>query len=161
MPAEPTNPRPPDEADFLAWVEGEALPRDREAAVSRAIGADPALGRRLSSMRADRMALKSLAQVAAPASLMAGVEAALQPVLERQMLLGLRDGEEVADHPPISIVRPVKRSIMQTFFADRMGRRLAVAAGLLLMVGGATYLGTTYLSGRTAPGLATALSGLG
>ncbi len=153
MATNPSNPQPPaDEAEFLAWVEGEPLARDREQAVARAMGADRALARRLEAMRADRAAHQGIADVAAPAGLMSGVEAALLPVLERHMLLGLNEnGGPVADHPPISIVQPVKRSIVQTFFADRVGRGLAVAAALLLMVGGATYLGTTYLSGRTAP----------
>src|SRR5579862_6004566 len=147
----PHTPHTPDEADLLAWIEGEPLPRDREQAVARALGEDRTLARRLEAMRADRTALKSIGPVAAPVGLMSAVETALQPVLERQMLLGLREGEPVADRLPISIVQPVKRSIMQAFFADRVGRRLAAAAAVLLMVGGATYLGTTYLSGRTAP----------
>jgi hypothetical protein len=156
LPIDPAQPGPhppplPDEADLLAWVEGEPLPRDKEAAVRRAMIDDQGLARRLEGMRADRAALRSLTAVSAPASLMASVEAALQPVLERQMLLGLREGQPIEDHPPISIVRPMRRSIAQTFFADRMGRRLAMAAGLLLIVGGTAYLGTTYLSGKTAP----------
>jgi hypothetical protein len=151
MASDLSNPQPPDEADLLAWIEGEPLPRDREQVVARALGEDRVLARKLEAMRADRAAIKGIPEMAAPTGLMSAVEAALQPVLERQMLLGLRDGESFADHPPISIVQPVKRSIMQAFFSDRVGRRLAAAAALLIMVGGATYLGTTYLSGRTAP----------
>jgi hypothetical protein len=151
MAAEIPNPATPSEADCLAWVEGEPLPREREQALARAFGADPALARRLEAMRADRGALCSLETPAAPANLMAGVETALQPMLERQMLLGLQEGSSISDLPPISIVRPVRRSIVAAFFADRTGRRLAAAAAVLVVVGGAAYLGTTYLSRRTAP----------
>lgn len=150
MTTQPPNSRPTplDEGDLLAWVEGEPLPRDREKAVAIALGQDPALARRLEAMRADRKSIKALHTPAAPANLLAGVEAALQPVLERQMLMGLRDGELLSDLPPVSIVQPVKRSIVQTFLSDRVGRRLAVAAGLLLVVGGASLWATTHFFSR-------------
>lgn len=150
MTTQPPNSRPTplDEGDLLAWVEGEPLPRDREKAVAIALGQDPALARRLEAMRADRKSIKALHTPAAPANLLAGVEAALQPVLERQMLMGLRDGELLSDLPPVSIVQPVKRSIVQTFLSDRVGRRLAVAAGLLLVVGGASLWATTHYFSR-------------
>src|SRR5262249_45834498 len=90
----------PDEGDLLAFIEGEALPRERELAVARELSGSPELARRLEAMRADREALRSLPQMSAPPGLLDAVEAALQPVLERQMLLGLRDGEPVSEMPP-------------------------------------------------------------
>jgi hypothetical protein len=53
------------------------------------------------------------------------------------------------------MVRPEKRGIFQTFLADRAGRMMAMAASLLLLVGGVTYLATTLLSrgpGPVSPG---------
>lgn len=152
-PANTPAPRPPDEGELLAWIEGERLPRERELAVAMALSQDAALARRLELMRADRDALGSLPSPAAPAGLMDAVEAALQPVLERQMLVGM---EASADAPlPISMVQPAKRSVFDVFLRDRMGRRMAAAAGLLLLVGGATYFATSYFSGTApAPNLA-------
>ena len=116
----PNHPRPqmPDEADLLAWVEGEPLPRDRELAVARALEADKRLARRLAAMKSDRSALCSMPEVACPPGLLRAVEAQLQPVLERQMLLGLRDGEAIQDHLPVSIVQPVKKSIVAAFLRE-------------------------------------------
>ncbi len=110
------------------------------------MASDPALARQLKGMRADRMALASLADEKAPSGLIASVESALQPVLERQLLLGLEDGEPSESRPVVSMVRPEKRSIFQTFLADRVGRRMAMAASLLLLIGGGTYWATTMLS---------------
>src|SRR5262245_22583953 len=114
-PHNPARPNMPDEADLLAWVEGESLPRERELAVARALQQDRKLARRLEAMRADRLALRALREPECPADVLAGVESALQPVLERQMLLGLSQGAPIEDHLPVSIVRPVKRSILQAF----------------------------------------------
>jgi hypothetical protein len=141
----------PDEADLLAWVEGEPLPRDRELAVARALEADKRLARRLAAMKSDRSALCSMPEVACPPGLLRAVEAQLQPVLERQMLLGLRDGEAIQDHLPVSIVQPVKKSIVAAFLRDRVGRRLAMAAGLLLVVGGVSIWATMSFSQWTTP----------
>src|SRR5688572_15734830 len=150
MPTPNHNPaHTPDEADLLAWVEGERLPRDREAIVAAALTRDPALARQLELMRADRQAFSSLPEPSAPAGLMDSVEAALQPMLERQMLLGLRDGQPVENHLPVSLVQPMRRSILQAFVADRVGRRLAAAAALLLLLGGASYFATSYFSTHT------------
>lgn len=147
MPSTPANPGPrtPDEGDLLAFVEGEPLPREQERAVAAALAADPALARKLERMRADRSALRSMPAVAAPSGLLDAVESALQPVLERQMLLGLRDGRALEDHPPVSVVQPARRSVLGSLFAERAGRRMALAAGLLLVVGGASYFAATMI----------------
>ena len=123
MPSEPANSRPsvPDEADFLAWVEGEPLPKDREAAVGRALTGDRALARRLEAMRADRAAIKALPTIACPASLMAGVEAALQPVLERQMrgaAIAAHTAEPLGEETllclPLACQIPVKKGLKRS-----------------------------------------------
>ena len=85
MPDFPAKTPRPDEADLLAFVEGESLPRDRELSVAKALEADPALARKMERMRADRAAFRALPDVKAPPGLMDAVEAALQPLLERQV----------------------------------------------------------------------------
>jgi hypothetical protein len=142
----------PDEGDLLAFVEGDHLPASRRAAVVAYLAADPVMARRLEGMRRDMVGLRAMAEEPAPADLLAGVEAALQPVLERQALLGIADGEAVSDSPPISIVTPVRRSVFEAFFAERTGRRIAAAAALLLLVGGATYFATSVMSGGSGGG---------
>ena len=135
----------PDDADLLAFVEGHPLPREREVAVLRALDADPMLARQLELLRADRAALMSLADEPAPAGLIEAAEAAL----ERGMLLGLeKSGTPVADRPPVSLVRPMRRGFWETFMADRAGRQMAAAAAVLLVAGGATYFTAVALSGR-------------
>jgi len=142
-------PQPPDEGDLLAWIEGEKLPRDRELAVAAALSQDPGLARKLELLRADRQALCSLPEIPAPAGLMEAVEAALQPMLERQMLVGLQDDLPDNSPLPISMVQPMRRSVFDIFLADRAGRRMAAAAAVLLMVGGISYFATSQFSGTT------------
>ncbi len=151
-PNNPPSPIGPEEADLLAWVEGEKLSPAMDAAVARLLMSNPVLARELEAMRRDRDALQSLEdEFSAPAGLIESVESALQPVLERQLLLGLQDGEPLESKPVVSMVRPEKRGIFQTFLADRSGRRMAMAAGLLLVVGGATYWATTMVSSTPRP----------
>lgn len=136
---------------MLAWVEGEPLSPEANAAVARALLADPALARQLELMRRDRIALCSLPEESAPRDLVAAVEAALQPVLERELLLGLQGAEPVESMPVVSMVRPEKRGIFQTFLVDRAGRRMALAASLLVIIGGATWWATTTFTGAPSP----------
>jgi hypothetical protein len=144
-------PLPPglDEVDLLAWVEGDALPRNREVAVARLLSENPQLARQLDALRRDKDVLRSLGgDERAPAGLLDGVQAALQPVMERQMLLGLQDGQMVDSRPPVSLVIPARRSMFDVMLRDRIGRRMAMAAGLLLLVGGTTYLAAVMFSGN-------------
>lgn len=149
----PSNPHLPNgqpldpalEADLLAWIEGEPLPAARDAAVARYLNAHPKYAERLLRMKGDREALRALADEPAPAGLVQGALEALEPVLERQMLLDLAQGEPVGGGPPVSIVRPPRQSLWETFTADRLGRRLAMAAALLLLVGGVTYFAADQL----------------
>lgn len=149
-----TNPNLPaglQESDLLALVEGEALPRERAAAVSKALAANPACARLVEAMRRDRAAMRAMGEAQAPAGLMDSVEAAVQQVLERQMLVGLGEGESVSDELPVSIVMP-RRS---PWLAHGSGRRMAIAAGLLLVVGGGVYTAMTLVApvkpGTTGP----------
>lgn len=136
------------EADLLAWIEGEPLPRARDAAVARALDADPALAARLLAMRSDRNVLRSMADEPAPAGLLEAALAALEPAMERRMLLELAEGKPLHDHPPVSIVRPPRQTLWQTFMSDRLGRRLSLAAALLLVVGATAYFAASSLEPR-------------
>jgi hypothetical protein len=143
-------PLPPglDEVDLLAWVEGDPLPRNREVAVARLLSANPALAGMLDGLRRDKEVLASLgADERAPAGLLDGVRAAIQPVMERQMLLGLQDGPLVDEHPPVSLVALPHRSLVDVLLRERAGRKMALAAGLLLLVGGTTYFAAVMFSG--------------
>jgi anti-sigma factor RsiW len=145
-------PLPPglDEVDLLAWVEGDPLPRNREVSVSRFLADNPALARQLEAMRRDRDSLRALSSAdRAPAGLMDVVQAALEPLLERQMLLGLQEGTPwggVDDRPPVSMVIPVRRTVFDVLFREPAGRRMAAAAGLLLLIGGTTYFAASMFS---------------
>lgn len=131
-----------DEADLLALVEGEPLASGKAMAAQRALAADPALSRLVAGMKRDREGLRTLGEARAPAGLMAAVESSLQTVLERQMLLGISDGAPIDDRPPVSLVVPQRRSIFST-------RRLALAAGLLLLVSGGIFTAATMMSQGT------------
>jgi hypothetical protein len=150
-----------DESDLLAWVEGEGLSRDREAMVARALDADPSLARQLGAMKRDRAALRLLPEERAPRGLVESAMAVLEPALERQMLLTMERGME--SRPPVSIVRPVRRSLLATVFADRVARRFAAAAALLVTAGVATWVVSGYLAhpvvSPTAPGTVAATAG--
>ncbi|MEX2218044.1 MAG: hypothetical protein WD749_04725 [Phycisphaerales bacterium] len=133
-----------DEADVLALVEGSPLAKEKQAAAARTLAVDARFAGMVRSMRRDREGLRLLADERAPAGLVEAATAALQPVLERQMLLGLSEGEPVSDRPPVSLVMP-KRA--PNIFA----RRLAMAAGIVLLVGGGVYTATIMMSGGGTP----------
>jgi hypothetical protein len=93
MPDRPDPSRPPpsghagdqvDELDLLGWVEGD-LPRARQQPVEDLLAREPRLRALLSSMSADRAALRAMPAPAAPADLLSRVEAQL----ERDLLVGL------------------------------------------------------------------------
>ncbi|MCC6659322.1 MAG: hypothetical protein IT437_00395 [Phycisphaerales bacterium] len=134
------------EADLLAWVEGGPLQRDVAAAVARALDADPGLARLLGSMKADRAAILALADERAPDGLADAAMAIAEPALERRMLLGMESSAPARGGTPVSIVQPSRRSVLEVIFADRVGRRFAAAAGLLLVAGGATWFVTSILT---------------
>lgn len=103
------------EALMLALVEGE-LDAGREAAAMAAL--TPGEAARVRAMRGHRLALRSVAEVAAPPGLLDRVGA----VLEREAVTG-----------------PATFQIEQYRASGGWARRLAVAAGLVLMAGGVGY----------------------
>lgn len=135
-----------DETHLLAWIEDE-LTELQAQRVERALGSQPPMRDRVVAMRTDRLALAALGDEPAPADLLVGVA----DLLEREMLVELTDDAiETRDHPiPISRVVPERGVAAWTrhtlggvgaVLGDRTGRRLAVAAGLLLVAGGLTYV---------------------
>lgn len=137
-----------DEADVLACVEGEPLARDRRARLDAALARDPGLARWVEEMRRDCQALRRLDEnLTVPPDLLDAVAPAVEAVLERQMLLGLRDGEPEGATLPISIVMPVPTARRQAV-VRRIVRAGAVAAGLALFAGAAMYVGGVVMGGR-------------
>jgi hypothetical protein len=122
---------------MLEWVEGK-LSRIEEA--NRAASTRAGVGDRVRQMQANRRALQSLGDVRAPAELMDRVLVAL----EREALLGLTNGEDVSDHPPISIATH-QVTVRRNSNLQKWAPQLALAAGLLLLVGGAAYWGSTLI----------------
>ncbi len=135
----PNGTPPIDEGDLLALVEGQALPAARAAAVQRALDGDPSLARRIEAMRRDRGTLALFAGERAPSGLIEAVMAAVEPTLERRMLLGLEQGRPVSDRLPISVVQPARRPTFATTFVRRAWP-LAAAAGVLLAISAAYLL---------------------
>lgn len=126
---------------MLAWVEG-VLPADRASAVEASLRADPALHALAQRLSQDRKALTSLPDEPAPADLLDGVHEAM----EREMLFGLAEEGETADRLPVSVVRPARSGLRDIFLREQPGRRLAAAAAVLLMAGGAlTYIAIDWL----------------
>lgn len=134
------------ESELLDWVE-QRPSAGRAGGVEAAIRAHPALAARLEEMRVDRAAMATLGDEPAPAGLLDSVERAL----ERRMLVGLAAGQPLSDDPPVSIFRPARRDpfLIGPVRGDAVGRRLALAAAVLLVLGGAGVLGV--LAMRLAP----------
>lgn len=125
---------PPDEATLLDYIEGDLTP---EAARRVELSLKPAELARMRAIRGDAAEIRNLGDLRAPAGLLAGVADAL----ERDMLLGVReDGELLSDSLPISRIetRVRRRSFVGA-------RRLALAAGFVLLVGGAAFVGYSML----------------
>lgn len=107
MPDRPDPSRPPpsghagevDELDLLGWVEGD-LPRARQQPVEELLASEPRLRALLSSMSADRAALRTTPAPAAPVDLLSRVEAQL----ERDLLVGLSGPSTETLDIPISRV---------------------------------------------------------
>lgn len=129
-----------DESDALAFVEGEALPADRLARLRHAMRVDPSIASELEAMRADREALGGLATVRAPGDLLSRVEATLerQSLLDAAALNGHTESllEPAIGTIPISTLQPRRRSHVSAVLASPWSRRLAVAAGIAILIGG-------------------------
>ncbi len=146
-----------DEATLLAWVEGE-LPPEMHRRVSLALSREPRLRELAEGMIADRDDFRSMGDETAPTGLLADVADAL----EREMLVGLEEeGVALSSKPPRSVVagriapgggsRKSRFGRANGLWQDRFGRRLAMAAGLLLVVGGAGTLGVLLWPDRSTP----------
>lgn len=127
-----TEPRQPDgpfgalpfhEDELLAYVEGE-LPAARQGELTAFLESRPELRRTLNGMRKDRLILSEVGDAVAPDGLL---DEALA-VIEREALFGGEGG--VADPAPIPIVKARSPRRLQAF---------AMAAGFLLVAGGASY----------------------
>jgi hypothetical protein len=145
-PQRPTFPAVPpgvDELELLALMEGEALSPTRLAEIEQALAAVPGWPEAIRAMKRDRAGLRSLVEPACPP----GVIEAVEQVIERRMLIGLSAGVPLErESPPVVVLRHPSRgpSWWRIFSQDATGRRLAMAAGLLLTVGGISYLATTW-----------------
>lgn len=131
------------EEQLLEWIEGRMSP-ESQAQVERASGR-AGLSERVRQMQANRRVMQSLGKVAAPPELAERVFAAL----EREALVGIADGRDQNDSPPISMVEYVEqrrpsglRKWVPTF---------AMAAGVILLVGGGVYWGNLLLN-NSRPG---------
>lgn len=142
LPHNPGQPSPISESELLDWIDGKLSDGEcnRLAAASGRIG----LQIRIDQMKANRRALASLPEVEAPAALMDRVIAAL----ERETLIGLSDGPPVSDSLPISNV-PSRRSHTRWWSHSRV--QFAMAAGLMLIAGGAAYWGVILSGDHSKP----------
>lgn len=117
---------------LLALVEGELDPA-REAVELAAL--DPAAVAKVRAMRRHRAALRGLSDIAPPAGLLDRVGS----VLEREAVTG----------PALDATFPIEQYRSGAPWA----RRLAVAAGLMLMVGGVGYWSLWLSSPSSTPGV--------
>jgi hypothetical protein len=145
MPSTTNNsPTPPplDEAAMLAWIEGR-LSKIEESNLAKQ--ARPGTTERIQQMQANRRALQSVRDERAPAELMDRVLAAL----EHDALVGLSNGQELSDHPPISIA-PALKEKQAPSWTTRHAPALALAAGIALLLTGVAYWGSLlFKTGKT------------
>lgn len=139
-----STPPPLNEEHMLEWIEGK-LSRIEES--NRAAGTRSGVSQRVTQMQANRRALQSLGDERAPAELMERVMAAL----ERDALVGLTNGDNLSDHPPISIATR-RVEVRRNGPLQRYAPQLALAAGLLLLVGGAAYWGSILIKPKPLTG---------
>ncbi|CAN5841978.1 hypothetical protein BH11PLA1_BH11PLA1_24310 [soil metagenome] len=117
--------------ELLALVEQSPLAPERAAAVKAALAGDPKLAALLRQLRADAGAVSALStgpEMLAPFGLVDAVQARL----EREALLGLEAASAADSAIPISIVRPVRPSVLTGVLASPWSRRMAAAACLAL-----------------------------
>jgi hypothetical protein len=139
-------PPPLDESAMLAWIEGRLSKIEESNLVKQA---RPGTTDRIQQMQANRRALQSVRDERAPAELMDRVLAAL----ERDALVGLSNGQEISDHPPISIA-PLLKEKQGTSWSTRHAPALALAAGIALLLTGVAYWGSLLFKPGKAPQLA-------
>lgn len=126
-----------DERDLADLIEGQ-IDADRRLDLETMLVKRPELRRLVDSMRADRAALRAMPDEFCHVDLAAGV----RDVLEREALLGESADTGENAPPPITIT------------PRRAPRQFALAAGLLLLVGGGVFLAWPLLTnspGNTRP----------
>lgn len=133
------------EDQILDLVEGRLSEADAEAVFSRSGRAG--LSERVKQMQAHRRVLQNVPMEVAPRHLAERVIA----TLERDALLGLAKGEPVDGHIPIHIGDRTRHAGHRPWMKAAPG--LALAAGLVLLVGGGAYWSSLLIGGkdRAAP----------
>ena len=128
------------EEELLAYVEGELTP-ERMDSLSLRLLTDPVLFRQLEQMRINRSLLMSMPLERAPAELLSRVQIAF----EQQALVGSPLDEDlspqlklVSDGTPIGGMRRMEIA-QNPWYQSRM----AMAAGVLLLISGGIYWGTS------------------
>jgi hypothetical protein len=153
------NPRQPDarfapspvaEDRLVDWIDGAASPEEARALASESGRAD--LGDRIVQMQRQRDVLRALKEDKAPADLRDRVLAAL----ERDALVGLAadaDANGSVQIPRDRMGLGEEGGVLARIgaFSKAHAPRLAMAAGLLLLVGGATYFGSIFWRESTRP----------
>lgn len=142
-PGQPPADRPLTEDQILDLVEGRLSEADAQAVFSRSGRAG--LSERVKQMQAHRRALQSMPLEAAPPHLAERVIA----TLERDALLGLAKGEPVDGHIPIHIGDRTRQVGPRPWMKAAPG--LALAAGLVLLVGGGAYWSSLLIGGKDRP----------
>ncbi|MBC7773754.1 MAG: hypothetical protein H7210_14770, partial [Pyrinomonadaceae bacterium] len=133
------------EEELLAYVEGELTP-DRADSLALRLLTDPILFRQLEQMRINRSVLMSMPLEKAPIELLSRVQVAF----EQQALVGSPLDEDLA--PDLKLVSDgpslggMRRMDMHEVRAPWYQSRLAMAAGVLLLVSGGIYWGTKALT---------------
>ncbi len=138
---------PLSEEQIVDWIDGN-VSAEEAAALARASGR-PDLSARVGQMQRQKAVLASLHDEKAPAELYDRVMAAV----EREVLLGVAEG------PATGIVEPrLRLAGGREGLSGRASRvvqgnlpRMALAAGLLLMVGGLAYFGTVAYKATQKP----------
>ncbi|MBS0197909.1 MAG: hypothetical protein JSR77_14230 [Planctomycetes bacterium] len=140
----PSTAGPVNEELLLDWIEGRLSPKEAES-LAKASGR-PGLAARVAQMQADRVSLRKLPRERAPAVLMERTLAAL----EREALVGtLPAATEQAATAGI----PVESYKIETYRGNRSmaPMRFALAAALVLLAGGAVYMGVSLVKPRKSP----------
>jgi hypothetical protein len=146
-----------DEAEVLAWIEGESDDGADER-MQRLLKAAPVLAaRQIIAMRRDSILLNGQRVETAPDDLVASALSRAETDLERDLLVGLSDGEPIPFGLPKVKVGHSVGAIADLIFNSVVGR-VAIAAGLLVSAGTAVYLGIGSLEQQAAEPTHTGLA---
>ncbi|MCE7973432.1 MAG: hypothetical protein DYG92_03765 [Leptolyngbya sp. PLA1] len=142
-PGQPPADRPLTEDQILDLVEGRLTGAEADSVLSRSGRAG--LADRVRQMQSHRRVLQNLPLEPAPRHLAERVIA----TLERDALLGLAKGEPVEDHIPIHTGDRTRQAGHRPWMRAAPG--LALAAGLVLLVGGGAYWSSLLIGGKDKP----------